>query len=248
MIIITIRFFSVLNDFLPAEQRQQRLVLKVTPRRSIKDVLESLGVPHVEIDRIQLHTLNGPESCDVDFSYHPVAGDDFTVYPETHPLSGTGLIPAVSGPYRFLLDVHLGKLARLLRLLGFDSFYRNDLDDPLLARLSRVQERLLLTQDRHLLMRSEISQGLFIRSQQPRIQLEEVLQRYELHQAAQPFTRCMNCNGQLKTVPKAVVFDRLPPKVKKWCDTFSRCLACDNIYWQGTHHARMKKWATELLS
>jgi len=132
-------------------------------------------------------------------------------------------------------------------VVGFDSFYRNDLTDPVLARLSRVQKRTLLTQDRRLLMRREVRQGLCIRSQQPRTQLREVLQRYELHKQARPFSRCMNCNGLLEEVSKEAVFERLPPKVKKWCDTFSCCVECDNIYWQGTHHARMKLWVDKLL-
>ncbi len=248
MITISVRFFSSLNDFLSRQQRQRRLVLRVDPQRSIKDILESLGVPHVEIDRIQLHPGNGPDSREVNLDYHPAAEDAFTVYPEAHQLTGEGLIPPSPPPHRFLLDVHLGKLARLLRLLGFDSLYRNDLTDPVLARLSRVQRRVLLTQDRRLLMRREVTQGLMIRSQYPRRQLVEVIQRYELRREARPFTRCMKCNGLLREVTKAEVYDRLPPKVKKWRDRFSRCPDCGNIYWQGTHHARMKAWVEELLA
>ena len=221
--------------------------MQVTPQRSIKDILESIGVPHVEIDLISLHPEGGTKSSAVDFNYHPIHNDAFTVYPETHPLTDRGLMTSVTAPHRFLLDVHLGKLARLMRMLGFDSFYRNDLTDPVLARMSREQHRILLTQDRRLLMRREVTLGLCIRSQKPHTQLREVLQRYEIHLQARPFSRCMNCNGQLVEVPKEVVFERLPPRVKKWCDTFACCVDCDNIYWQGTHHARMKLWVKDLL-
>ena len=141
----------------------------------------------------------------------------------------------------FVLDTHLGRLAAYLRMLGFDTLYRNDYDDPELARISVEEHRILLTCDRQLLMRRQITHGYFVRSRQSQQQLLEVLRRFDLFNNQQPFTRCMECNGTIHPVNKQIIEDALPPDAKKYYNEFFQCEACRKIYWKGSHYQKMNK-------
>ncbi len=148
---------------------------------------------------------------------------------------------------RFACDVHLGKLASLLRLFGFDAAYGNDLEDGELLALSLAQSRILLTRDRGLLKRRELTHGYFVRSTRPAEQVGEVMRRFDLKGCIRPFRRCMTCNELLVPVRKSEVLDRIPPVVAERYDAFSRCPGCGRIFWRGTHWERMKKFADEAL-
>lgn len=139
-----------------------------------------------------------------------------------------------------MLDVHLGRLAAYLRMLGFDTLYENDCDDPTLADISAGQQRILLTCDRLLLMRKQISYGYFVRNRQPHQQLIEILSRYDLYEDIRPFTRCVHCNGNTRAVNKQDIESQLLPKTKKYYDKFYQCDSCKKIYWQGSHYLRMQ--------
>jgi uncharacterized protein with PIN domain len=240
----SIRFYAELNDFLPAERKQRTLIHYFELSASIKDVIESLGVPHTEVELI---LANGQS---VDFSYLVRDGDWISVYPMFESLDISPLVRVRPEPLRetrFVLDVHLGRLAGYLRMLGFDTLYRNDYDDQELARISSREQRILLTRDRGLLKRSIVTHGYCLRTTQPRQQLLEILRRFDLFRSIKPFLRCIHCNGQLEPVEKALIIERLPPKTGRYYQEFRRCRGCDRIYWKGSHFTRMQQFIESLL-
>ena len=231
------RFYSSLNDFLPPEWRQIKFLRKIKDRGSIKDAIEALGVPHPEIDLI---LVNGES---VGFDYLVQEGDHISVYPQFTSLEvgDVSLVrPEPLDEPRFVLDVHLGKLATYLRLLGFDALYRNDYDDDELAQISSEEQRILLTQDRGLLKRSKVIYGYSVRSDNPEEQTAEVLQRFNLNDAIAPLQRCPRCNGELVSVEKAAIEDQLPYYTRLSYDEFSQCQRCQQVYWKGAHYTRLQ--------
>ncbi len=240
----TFRFYAELNDFLPADRRQAAFSHAFRGRPSIKDMIESLGVPHTEVDLI----LANGES--VDFQYLIHDGDAISVYPVFESLDIRPVIRLRPQPLRrpaFVLDAHLGRLAAYLRLLGFDSLYRNDFSDDELAAVSAGQERILLTRDRGLLKRSVVTRGYCVRSDAPREQIREVAERFDLAGSAAPFCRCLACNGLLRPVDKSSVWDRLPPGTRERFDEFYRCEGCGKIFWPGSHFSRLQSIVWEAL-
>ena len=234
---ITIRFYEELNDFLEPEQYKVDFGVEIKKARSIKDLIESIGVPHTEIDLI---IVDGES---VDFNYQVQDGDHISVYPVFESLDISPLNHCQPQPLRdtrFILDVHLGRLAAYLRMLGFDTLYRNDYEDPELADISAAEHRILLTCDRRLLMRKQITHGYFVRAIQPREQILEILSRFDLFNNQKPFTRCMSCNGKTHAVNKQEIENRLLPKTKKYYDEFFRCESCNKIYWKGSHYLKMQ--------
>ncbi len=235
----TFRFYGSLNDFLPADRKQTAFEGSFLHRMSVKDTIELFGVPHPEVG---LLLVNGQS---VDFSVGVEAGDFVSVYPATFNIlevsSLSRVLPKPLSELRFVLDCHLGKLAGYLRMLGFDTLYRNDYADPELARVSASENRVLLTRDRGLLMRNSVEYGYFVRHTQPRQQLHEIADRFGLDKHLKPFQRCMNCNGLLQPVAKETVFDQLPPLVQAFQQTFFQCPTCGKIYWEGTHFRRMQE-------
>lgn len=238
---ITVRFTGTLNDFLPYARREAPFTLRVDGHPSVKDVVESAGVPHTEVGAL---LVNGAV---VDFSYTVREGDEISAFPVGAAPPGVGsLQPPAPQPPRFLLDVHLGRLASYLRLLGFDTLYENVADDPDLAAKSRDEGRVLLTRDVGLLKRSVVRHGYFVRATSPAQQAEEVVRRYGLSGAIAPFSRCLRCNGPLTTVEKAEIEEQLPPRVREQYELFHRCAACDHVYWQGTHYQHMRQLVERL--
>jgi uncharacterized protein with PIN domain/sulfur carrier protein ThiS len=232
-----LQFHAELNDFLPPARRQICFVHTFNGRVSVKDMIESLGVPHTEVAGI---LVNGVW---VDFAYLVQEGDRIDVYPasaqgDTAP--PTLLRPPLVGTPRFVLDTHLGQLAAYLRMLGFDTLYRNDYSDEELARLASAEGRILLTRDRGLLKRSIVTYGYYLRETDPQRQVAEVLRRFDLVPAIRPLRRCMRCNGLLRPVPKEAISARLEPKTRAYYDEFSICETCDQIYWKGSHYERMQ--------
>lgn len=148
---------------------------------------------------------------------------------------------------RFILDVHLGKLAKSLRLLGFDAFCDTSFDDSKIIRLSLSDRRIILTRDKELLSRKDVIDGYRIISQKPDEQLKEVFRRFDLKNQINPFTRCMECNGLLDDVMKAEIIHRLHPKTREYYGNFKRCQVCDRIYWEGSHYDRMRKYIDSLI-
>ncbi len=232
---VTLRVYGPLNDFLPASRRQTEWLHTVQGRPSVKDVIESVGVPHPEIDVI---LVNG---CSVDFDYAIRNGDRVAVYPEFVMLDVSTLTHVRPPPLetiRFVADVHLGKLARHLRLAGFDTAYRNDAEDAALAELADREGRILLTRDQGLLKRRTIAHGYFIRETHAYRQFVEVLRRFGPLDL-RPFSRCLRCNGVLEQVAKEAIDAMLMPRTRTHYDRFHRCTGCGRVYWQGSHWLRL---------
>ena len=234
---INIRFFNELNDFLPVEQRNLNFNVEVKKSRSVKDLIESIGVPHTEIDLIIVNAKS------VDFSRLIEGGEQIEVYPQSNNVNLTPLKhnqPKTFPEQGFVLDVHLGKLATYLRMLGFDTLYRNDYEDPTLADISAQQNRILLSRDRKLLMRKQVLYGYIIRSDKPRQQVVEVLTRFKLFDYKPQFARCMSCNGTIQSIDKQQVESQLLPLTRKHFDSFYQCTDCKKIYWEGSHFSNMQ--------
>jgi uncharacterized protein with PIN domain len=149
---------------------------------------------------------------------------------------------------RFVLDCHLGRLARYLRQFGFDTLYRNDYTDDELADTSSREHRILLTRDRSLLKRSIITHGYFIREHDPRKQLDEVIRRFDLRNQIIPFGRCTRCNGMVEAVDKAAIEHLLEPKTRLYFDEFWQCTSCGQVYWEGSHVKHMLRLTDEIMN
>lgn len=233
---VNVRAYAELNDFLGPESRGLTVRRPFRSHQTVKDVLEAMGIPHTEVDLI---LVNGDAE---DFAHRPTAGDRIAVYPMFEALdigSTTLLRPVPLRDPRFVIDVNLGRLARLLRVLGLDVWWSSDADDRTLADISVGQQRILLTRDRALLKRRAITHGFFVHAGHPEEQTLEVIRRLDLRRQLAPFTRCVQCNGRLIPVTKDEVIDHLEPLTRRYYDDFSRCAECGRIYWPGSHHARL---------
>ena len=242
---VQLRFYEELNDFLAPALRKVDITHTFDRRASVKDMIESFGVPHTEVDII---LVNGQS---VDFSYIVQDGDRISVYPMFESLDVSPLLRLRPAPLRspaFVLDTNLGRLARYLRLLGFDCLYQNDYDDDTVATIADREQRTVLTRDRALLQRRIITRGYFVREVRPRLQVKEVLARFDLYRLVAPFSRCIRCNGALQVVDKQSIEERLEPKTRKYFDSFMRCSDCGQIYWQGSHRARSLHLIEELTT
>ncbi|AFZ15336.1 protein of unknown function DUF82 [Crinalium epipsammum PCC 9333] len=242
-------FYGELNFFLPPKRKNISFTHIFEEHPSIKDMIESFGVPHPEVSFIFVNNNT------VDFSYLVQDGDRISVYPisqaetirQTHPQPLISVAPPPLPIPKFVIDIHLGKLATSLRMLGFDTLYRNDYGDEELAYISSTEERTLLTRNRGLLMRSIVTYGYYVRSTNPQQQILEVMKRFELFKTAKPFDRCIRCNGLLESVAKESILDQIPPQVQQ-IDKFHRCIECSQIYWKGSHVEKMQQVVESLLN
>ncbi|AWN74330.1 Mut7-C RNAse domain-containing protein [Legionella anisa] len=245
MISLQLRFYEELNDFIPPKKRKVCFAHSVAQKTSIKDLIESLGVPHTEIEVI---LVNGKS---VDFNYLVQDQDYISVYPVFEAFDVSELIRLRPQPLRrpcFILDVHLGKLARYLRLLGFDVVYENNLTDENIIQRSKKEHRIVLTRDVGILKNKSITHGHWMHNTNPEKQVEEVLMQFQLTKQCKPFTRCLNCNGLLKKVDKSKITKDIPELAKKYYQTFMRCQSCKKIYWEGSHYIKLKNWIIKILN
>lgn len=242
---VNLRFYAELNDHLPRDRRYRTLEKSFFVPGRVKDLIESFGVPHTEVELI---VANGES---VPFSYAVRDGDRIAVYPMFESFDVTPELKvrreALREP-RFVLDVHLGRLAAYLRMLGFDAVYENCSGDLELAQVSSEQSRILLTRDRGLLKRSAVTHGYLVRRTASRHQLAEILERFDLARSIRPFTRCMACNGVLAQASREQLGPLLPPLTASLCGGFRRCPQCGRAYWKGSHYRRMQQWVSELTA
>ena len=232
------RFYEELNDFLPEWRRKGDFEVEIDRARSVKDAIESCGVPHPEVDLILV------DGRSVDFTHLLRGGERVAVYPVFEALDITPLTRLRQRPLReprFVADGHLRSLARHLRMAGFDTLWDNDWDDDRIVTTSILQKRTILTRDKAMLRRGEVQRGYFVRAIRGEAQLHEVVRALQLEPLVTPFTRCRECNTRLEEVPREAVLDRIPPMVGGLYDRFKRCEGCERVYWEGTHYARMKE-------
>lgn len=239
---LELRFYAELCDLLPRQHRGGRISQRLIETQSVKDLVESYGVPHTEVEVVLV------DGRSVAWDHRPSAGERVSVYPvfesfDVRPL--VRLRPEPLRETRFVLDGHLAALARRLRLLGFDSLYPAEADDGDLVEISQRDQRILLTRDQFLLRRRAVTHGYLLRSDRPDEQLAEVVRRFQLSRCLEPFTRCPACNGLLRAVAKADIEDRLPPGTRRTYDRFRTCPDCGRDYWRGAHRARLERLVAE---
>lgn len=219
-----LKFHGSLNDFLKPGSRNAWISSTSSSPAAIKDAIEAAGVPHTEVRDI---SVNGHR---VAFTYLLTPGDRAEVFP---------FLQISASPQRFVLDVHLGKLAKLLRLLGLDIVYQNRYSDKDIVALIKKEERIVLTRDVGLLKHKVIQWGYWLRSQIPVEQAKEVIRRFELKELMKPFTRCLECNGVLEKADKEKIMEQLLPDTAACFDEYYQCPGCKKVYWKGSHYERM---------
>jgi uncharacterized protein len=243
MMTATFRFYEELNHFLAPERRGREFGCACARAATTKHMIEALGVPHTEVELV---LVNGES---VGFGRVLAEGDRVAVYPKFEAFDVTPLLRVREQPLRttrFVADAHLGGLARLLRLTGFDTLYDNRFQDAEIERLCVAQGRIVLTRDRDLLKRRAVSHGCYVRALRSEAQLREVFDRLDLARSARPFTRCLSCNAMLRATEKERIESRLPPCVRECYQRFSVCTGCDRVFWEGTHWSRMRELVDSL--
>jgi uncharacterized protein len=232
---IHVEVAPALHLFVPPARRGGAVVLTTDGVSTLGHVIESLGVPLTEVGAL---VVDGRE---VPPSHVPADGESVSVRPVPRPQQVPG------APLRFLLDVHLGTLARRLRLLGVDTAYEStDIGDPALAARSAAEQRVMLSRDRGLLRRRELWAGAFVYSTRPDDQLRDVLDRFAPD--LRPWTRCTACNGLLKQATKEEVADQLKHGTQRSYDVFAQCTDCGRAYWKGAHHEQLEAVVERALS
>ena len=240
---VRLRFHGDLNIFLGSKAVDAVIERQIAEKTSIKDIIESCGVPHPEVDLILAdeqpvgfdQTLDHEAKVEV----FPVQKRD-TVHTDKR-LQTTCIS-------RFVADGHLGRLTRNLRLLGFDVAYDQTADDRQLLEVMVRENRALLTRDRRLPMNAIVQHGYCPRSQNADEQTIEVVRRFDLLELIAPFTRCLRCNARLQQTAKADIIDKLEPLTKIYYDQFRRCPGCNQIYWSGSHFLKLQKRIEEIRS
>jgi uncharacterized protein len=244
MVTATFRFYEELNDFLAPERRRREFDSPCARAATTKHMIEALGVPHTEVELI---LVNGES---VGFDRLLRDGDRVAVYPKFEALDVTPLLRVRDHPLRvmrFVADAHLGGLAHLLRMTGFDTLYDNNFYDSEIEAIAASEGRIVLTRDRELLKRSGITHGCYVRALKSALQLREIFERLDLARGARPFTLCLHCNAPLHLIDKALVSDRVPPLVRDCYQQFSTCDVCRRVFWQGSHWRRMCELVDALL-
>ena len=241
----TFRFYEELNDFLAPALRGHEFEHRCADSATTKHAIEALGVPHTEVELV---LVNGES---VGFERRLRDGDRVAVYPKFERLDITPLLRVRAQPLRmirFVADAHLGGLARLLRMTGFDTRFDNGLRDDEVVALALAEDRIVLTRDRELLKRRRVTHACYVHTLPPADQLREVFDRLDLAASARPFTPCLVCNAPLQAVDKALVAAALPPSVRDRHQRFSRCERCLRVFWEDSHWQRMRSMIDELLA
>ncbi|PTQ82061.1 hypothetical protein C8R21_10640 [Nitrosospira multiformis] len=244
MVTATFRFYEELNDFLARERRKREFSCSCARAATTKHMIEALGVPHTEVELV---LVNGES---VGFDRILEHGDRVAVFPKFEMVDVTPLLRVREHPLRvtrFIADAHLGGLAHLLRMTGFDTLYDNNYHDRQIELLAAQEKRIVLTRDRELLKRRSITHGCYVRTLKPPDQLCEIFDRLDLAHSIKPFTLCLNCNAPLRPIEKAAVLERLPPSVRERFDHFSTCDICQRVFWEGSHWERMRAMLKECI-
>lgn len=242
---VRVRFYAELNDYLASPLRFSYNEMPVTEGQTVADILAKAGVPASEVDLV---LMDGEPAC---FGDQIAGGNRLSVYPvfETFDIGSTQhLRPQPLRRPAFVLDVHLGKLASLLRMLGFDAAYSTTFTDSELIAVSLNEHRTLLSKDRALLRDPQLSRAALVRANDPRDQIVEVVRRFQLERIVRPFIRCMHCNSLLTNVTRDQVLDRIPPRVRESLFEFTSCPVCHRIYWKGSHYSKMEVFISDIIA
>lgn len=241
---VSFRFYEELNNYLPKEMRKGWFEYFFSGWSSVQDAIQSLGIPQDEIDLILVNQQSKG------FDYVLQDGDRISVYPlfELFDLSGISLLreKPLRNP-RFICDVHLGRLSKYLRMLGFDTLYSNRYTPDEMISISRQEKRIILSRSFQMIRHKEVTHAYWIRSAAPLEQIKDLLGKFDLYRLADPLTRCLNCNDRLATVKKQDIIHRLQALTARYYTEFFRCPACDQIYWKGSHFENMLEFIRQRL-
>lgn len=241
---IFVRCYAELNDLLPKEMQFSTFPLSLLQNTLVQVLIERIGLP---LEAIDLVLVNGEP---VDLSHSLEANDYISLYPVFESFDISSIEKLHEHPLRqlrFVLDVHLGKLANHLRMFGFDTLYQNNYSDKDLLSSSINEKRILLSKDKSLLDNKSLTRAFLVKEKVPQSQLIEVFDRFDLYTSVKPFTRCITCNTLLQRVEKQSILTRIPDKVIKWCDEYQWCTKCDRIYWKGSHYVHMQSFIHDIL-
>ncbi|HZZ92266.1 MAG TPA: Mut7-C RNAse domain-containing protein [Usitatibacter sp.] len=236
--VATFRFYEELNDFLPAASRKRDIAVPIDRSRPVKDAIESVGVPHPEVDLVLV------DGVSVGFDHALRGGERVAVYPMFERLDVGALQrlrPRALRDPRFIADANLGKLARHLRMAGFDVLFDARAGDAAIAACSAASRRTILTRDKGLLRRRGVERGYYVRADAADVQLAEVIAALQLETAMRPFTRCRECNAPLEDLARDGLPATVPRAIVAMYDAFRRCPVCGRVYWPGSHYARMTR-------
>ena len=238
------RFYEELNDFLPPERRKTAFRQGFQGTPAVLDLIQAIGVPHTAVDLV----LVDGRSVGFDTRLH--GGERVAVYPVFERLDISPLVHLRPRPLRrtrFALDVHLGRLARDLRLLGFDSSYRRGWDDDELIEHALDERRIILTRDVGLLKHRRVTHGYWLRSDDPERQLDEIIEALDLMRQARPFSRCRECNGEIEPLARESLGPEVDPAIRGRFERFWRCKDCRRVYWRGSHYQRLLRRVLEAV-
>ena len=238
------RFYAELNDFLPLAKKQRAFDYIYSGPLKLQEAILSIGVPLSEIDLI----LVNRESVNLDYSLK--GGENVSIYPVFESLDISSLATLRPQPLRvtrFILDAHLGKLARYLRMVGFDTLYKNDFEDAVIVQISQDENRIILTRDKALLRSPKIKHGYYVRSIHPKPQFIEVIKKFDLTSQLQPFSRCITCNHPIEKISKTRIREKVPDDTFQQFHDFFVCKRCDKVYWEGSHYERMQSFIHSII-
>ena len=239
------RCYAELNDFLPEEWRQKPFIYAMKTPITAAEAIESLGIPLSEVDLV---LVNGQP---VSRSHRLFENDYISVYPAFETLDISELKENNVPPLRitrFILDAHLGKLAKYLRMLGFDTLYQNDFEDSEIVEKAAGENRIILTRDKNLLKSIKVTHGYYVRAIEKHDQLREVVRKFDLYSQFKSFTRCMTCNAELVSIEKHKIMHNIPPEVANSFEEFFYCAHCEKVYWKGSHFNKMEEFIRSLLN
>ena len=233
---VKFRFYAELNDFLRSDRQQMPIEYYYHGPVNVREAVENQGIPRSSVDLI---LVNGES---VDFDYHLTDNDYLSVYPvfelvDISPISKIRKNPLRS--VRFIVDAHLGKLAKNLRIMGFDALYRNTYQDNEIRLIARLQNRIILTKDKGLLMAKNIDRGYYVRSVKSKEQTSEVVRKFDLYNIIDPLSRCLICNRKLKEISPAEIPTNLANTLARGFEIYFKCRHCKRIFWKGSHYKSM---------
>lgn len=241
----TFRLYAELNDFLTDEIKHKAFKLHLKTPVTVREAIESLGIPLSEVDLILINS----EPVALNHSLHEQ--DYVSVYPVFESFDISGVSKIRRRPLResrFILDAHLGKLAKYLRMLGFDTLYQNDFGDREIIDIARKENRIILTRDKLLLRAKKVDHGYYVRETEKHAQLIEIVKKFDLFSQFQSFTRCMTCNAELVKRNKREIEDKIDADTARIFKEFFYCPSCDKVFWKGSHFERMEKLILSLIT
>ena len=239
------RFYEELNDFLPKHRKKTIFQVEFKGKRSIRDVIEALGVPHTEVDLV---LINGKS---VGFEEILGNGDRVSVYPVFESLNIKNVTHLRRLPLRrtkFIADVNLGDIVKYMRLLGLDVYCDPSLSERDIIEISNKENRIILTKSKKLLKFKDVTHGVFVHPGTTQEQIRRIIEFLDIGDNVKPFSRCLCCNSLLVPVRKEEILERIPPKTKSFCSEYALCQSCDKIYWKRAHFIRMKEVIETFLS